>query len=55
MVGVVLATSTPLLAHAIAPQLTCGVAQSGRWERLLVPNFQSIDGISASNQDVIAP
>ena len=53
-VGVVLVISTPLLAQAIAPHLTCGVTQSGRWERIPVPNFQSIDGIAASDQDVIA-
>ena len=48
-----LATATPLVAQAMAPALTCGVRQSGRWERIPVDAFQSVNGIQASQNDAV--
>ncbi|MGB8651920.1 MAG: vWA domain-containing protein [Mycobacteriales bacterium] len=42
----VLAGGLPLVAQATAPHLTCGVRQSGSWERIPVDAFQPIPGMS---------
>lgn len=51
--GVLLA-ATPWVSHALAPHLTCGVQQTGRWERIPVPAFQPVSGISASQDDAVS-
>ncbi len=48
LVGALVATATPLLAQAVAPKLSCGITQTGRWERLPVDTFRPISGIAGS-------
>ncbi len=54
LAGAVLVTAAPLVSQAIAPHLTCGVKQTGQWERIPVDNFAPITGISGSQADSVA-
>ncbi len=49
LAGAVLTTATPLVASALAPHLTCGVTQTGRWERIPVRTFKPVNGLSSSD------
>lgn len=46
-VGALLVTGLPHAAFAVAPHLTCGPAQTGRWEKIDVRAFQPVSGLSA--------
>jgi hypothetical protein len=45
--GGLLATTLPFTASAIAPHLTCGPKQTGRWETIPVRAFQPVSGLTA--------
>jgi hypothetical protein len=47
LAGGLLATTLPLTASAIAPHLTCGPKQTGRWETIPVRAFQPVSGLTA--------
>ena len=49
----VLVTAVPLVSQATAPHLTCGVKQTGSWERIPVSAFQPVNGISGSTSDTV--
>ncbi|HUR52343.1 MAG TPA: vWA domain-containing protein [Mycobacteriales bacterium] len=42
-----LATALPFTASAIAPHLTCGPKQTGRWESIPVRPFQPVSGLTS--------
>jgi len=44
--GVVLVAGVPFVADAVAPHLTCGPKQQGRWETIPVPAFVPVEGMS---------
>jgi hypothetical protein len=45
--GALIVVSLPFTASAIAPHLTCGPKQTGRWESIPVPAFQAVPGLDA--------
>ncbi|HUR15299.1 MAG TPA: vWA domain-containing protein [Mycobacteriales bacterium] len=47
LMGGLLASTLPLTASAIAPHLTCGPKQVGRWESIPVRDFQDVPGLPA--------
>ena len=56
VLGALLSTAVPLAVPLLASgatHLTCGVTQTGRWERIPVRSFQPVSGISASTSDTV--
>ena len=53
LAGALIVVAVPVTASAYAPHLTCGVKQTGRWERIPVRAFQPVSGIAASQNDVV--
>jgi hypothetical protein len=47
--GVLLVAGAPIVADAVAPHLTCGPKQVGRWETIPVPVFQPVQGLQSSD------
>ena len=47
--GALLVTTLPFTASAIAPHLTCGPKQVGRWETVPVRPFQPVSGLSSTD------
>jgi hypothetical protein len=49
LTGALLVTTLPLTASAVAPHLTCGPKQVGRWETIPVRAFQPVSGIASTD------
>lgn len=47
--GALLVTTLPFTASAIAPHLTCGPKQVGRWETIPVRAFQPVSGLASTD------
>jgi hypothetical protein len=49
LTGALLVTTLPFTASAIAPHLTCGPKQVGRWETIPVRAFQPVSGLAGTD------